>query len=160
MSCDDSGVADRSTWPGDDDTSTEGERIISASRIGTAVFVVASALAVVLPEDVRLGYVVLCLVLFAVGIVVFLMAFFTAVERSRQDAIGIGGLYFLAGSAPVRVQVTMMSMFGVQSVTAVTAASLRPFTSLAVAVLVPMFGLGLAGLWGARYGVFESRFDD
>ena len=40
------------------------------------------------------------------------------------------------------------------------AAGLEPFTSLAFGVLVPMFGLAQAGLWGARYGHFGSRFDD
>jgi hypothetical protein len=28
---------------------------------------------------------------------------------------------------------------------------------VAFGILVPIFGLGLAGLWGARHGVFEAR---
>jgi hypothetical protein len=28
---------------------------------------------------------------------------------------------------------------------------------MAFGFLVPMFGLGMSGLWGARYGTFEPR---
>jgi hypothetical protein len=45
----------------------------------------------------------------------------------------------------------------VQIALAVLTASLRPFTPLAFGVLVPVYGLGLMGLWGARHGVFASR---
>jgi hypothetical protein len=34
-----------------------------------------------------------------------------------------------------------------------------PGTSLAVGILVPMFGLGLNGLWCAFHGVFPRRLD-
>ena len=40
---------------------------------------------------------------------------------------------------------------------AVVAAATRPFTSVAFAVLAPLWGLGLAGLWAARYGTFPAR---
>ena len=43
---------------------------------------------------------IVSLVLFAVGMVVFVWAYAVAVGRSRTDLIGIGGLFFLAGSAP------------------------------------------------------------
>jgi hypothetical protein len=33
----------------------------------------------------------------------------------------------------------------------------RPFTSLAFGVLSPLFGLAMAGLWGARHGSFGAR---
>jgi hypothetical protein len=31
------------------------------------------------------------------------------------------------------------------------------YSPLAFGILVPVFGLGLCGLWGARYGTFEPR---
>ena len=40
-----------------------------------------------------------------------------------------------------------------------TAAGLRPFTSVAFGILVPMFGLAVAGLWAAKYGTFPKRTD-
>ena len=33
------------------------------------------------------------------------------------------------------------------------------FTAVAFGVLAPMLGLGLIGLWGARYGTFPERDD-
>ena len=103
---------------------------------------------------------VVSLVLFAVGCVTFLWAFAIAVNRSRTDAIGIGGLFFLQDSAPRPVQVRLLGALAVQVVVAVATAAVHPFTSQAFAVLAPMFGLGMAGLWGARYGHFEPRTTD
>ena len=39
-------------------------------------------------------------------------------------------------------------------------AAARPFTALAFGVLVPMLGLGLMALWGARYGALPGRRGD
>lgn len=136
-----------------------GRRIITASRVGTAVFTVTATAAVIDKDAFGLVNVIVSLVLFAVGCVVFLWAFGIAVNRSRTDAIGIGGLYFLAGSAPRQVQVALLVPLGVQVGVALVSAGLRPFSSLAFGVLVPMFGLGQAGLWGARYGSFGPRSD-
>lgn len=137
-----------------------GTRIITVSRVGTAVFTVTAVLAVVDRDRFGVVAVAVDLALFFVGCVVFLWAFAIAVGRSRTDAIGIGGLYFLAGTAPKRVQRALMVPFGAQIVVALVTAGLRPFTSLAFGVLVPMFGLAQAGLWGARYGTFGPRFDE
>jgi hypothetical protein len=51
----------------------------------------------------------------------------------------------------------LTAALAVQVAAALTVASLRPFTSAAFAILVPMYGLGLAGLWGARHGRFGPR---
>ena len=40
---------------------------------------------------------------------------------------------------------------------AVATAAARPFTPLAFGVLAPMFGLGVMGLWGAKFGTFPPR---
>jgi hypothetical protein len=45
----------------------------------------------------------------------------------------------------------------VEILVALTTASVRPFTSLAFGVLAPVYGLALAGLWGAQYGTFKPR---
>ena len=54
----------------------------------------------------------------------------------------------------------LLGALAVQVVVAVATAAVHPFTSQAFAVLAPMFGLGMAGLWGARYGHFEARTTD
>lgn len=120
------------------------------------MFVVAISLAVA-SSSLRPVGVTVSLALFAIGCVTFLWAYAIAVDRSRIDAIGIGGLYFLAGSAPTWVRRHMMSALAVQTVVSIVAASMRPFTPVAFGILVPMYGLGLAGLWAARHGTFERR---
>jgi hypothetical protein len=45
----------------------------------------------------------------------------------------------------------------VQVIVGFVTASARPFTTLAFGVLVPMFGGGCNGLWGARHGSFGPR---
>lgn len=133
-----------------------GQAIIGWSWRGTALFS-ATAIGATVFEALRPIAVAVALALFAVGCVVFLVAFATAVERSRTEAIGIGGLYFLAGSAPSTVQRSLLGSVVVEVVVALATAGIRMFTSLAFGTLVPMFGLGLAGLWAARHGRFGSR---
>ena len=55
---------------------------------------------------------------------------------------------------------TLVGSLVAQAAIAATAAALRPFTSVAFAVLAPMWGLGLAGQWGARHGHFAPRVRD
>ncbi len=109
------------------------------------------------PGILRWPALVVALGMFAVGCIVFLWAFAVAVGRSRTDAIGIGGLFFLAGSAPRGVQFTLMGSLAVQVMVAIATASARIFTTLAFGSLAPMMGLAMAGLWGAKFGRFGPR---
>jgi hypothetical protein len=74
-----------------------------------------------------------------------------AAGRSRTDAVEIGLLFF---SRPPR---DLKLAFAVQIVVGLAAAIARPNTGSAFGVLAPVFGLGLMGLWGARYGRFKPR---
>ena len=134
-----------------------GRRIIAASWIGTAIFTVVAGIATIDPDALGAPAVVVSLALFAAGAGVMFWAFLIAVARSTEDAIGIGGLYFGAGSAPRDVQRSLMASLAVQVVVAFVTASIRVFTSLAFGILVPVWGLGLAGLWCARHGEFARR---
>jgi len=134
-----------------------GRAIITASYAGTGVYVVAAVVATIVPDGFGPALAAVSLMLFAAGMVVFLWSYAVAVGRSRVDAIGIGGLYFLSGSAPRSVRVRLLGALAIEVVVAIASASVRPFTALAFGVLVPVFGLGLAGLWGARHGVFDPR---
>lgn len=129
---------------------------IRASIIGTIVFVLIGIQATIDPGRPQV-FVVVSLVEFAVGTLVFLYAFWRAIGRSRTEAIGIGGLFFAAGSAPRRMQALLVGSFVVQTIAAVVFASVRLYTSLAFGILAPMWTLGLTGLWVALHGTFPDR---
>jgi hypothetical protein len=135
----------------------QGGRLVQASWLGTAALAAASVAGLVDIDTFAPVVVWLSAVMFAVGCVLFFVAYAIAVGRSRTDAIGIGGLYFLAGSAPVGVRRHLVGSLAAQCAIAVAVIALRPFTSLVLSSLAPMFGLGCAGVWGARFGTFAPR---
>ena len=135
----------------------QGTTLVRMAWTGTVLFVVTAVLGVVDPDAFELLVVAVSLVLFLVGCLAFLWAYAVAVSRSREDLISISGLFFLQGSAPAGVRRNLLGALAVEVVVAFAAASIRPFTGVAFAILVPVFGLGLAGLWGARYGTFPPR---
>ncbi len=97
-------------------------------------------------------------VLFVAGSVACLWAFGVAVQRSRECEIGPAQLYFLTGGcAPASVRNRFGALLAIQTAVGLVAASIRPFTGVAFGILVPMLGLGLAGLWAARNGVYPDR---
>ena len=135
----------------------EGSSIVNAAWAGTAVFTAAQVAATISPDLFGGLAVVAALAFFGIGCAIFLWAYALAVARSRTDEIGIGGLYFLVGTAPKVVAFRLRLALLVQVVVAIASAAIRPFTSVAFGILVPVLGLGLCGLWGARYGTFERR---
>ena len=131
--------------------------ILDTARRGTIIFFVLVVSSVFFEGSIRTTSLVFNLFLFMAGCYAFMAAFVRAVKRSRTEAIGVGGLYFLSGCAPPKIRRQMMGLLSFQVVISLTAASLRPFTVVASAVLVPVFGLGLSGLWAANHGDFEPR---
>lgn len=134
----------------------KGRRIVRASWAGTAVFAVTAGAAVVFSAAgiVALG---VALALFAAGCAAFAAAYYRAVGRSRLEEISVLPLFFLGGAAPAGVRRLLLGAVAVQVVVAFTTAGARPNTSLAFGILVPVYGVGLAGLWGARHGTFPPR---
>lgn len=137
----------------------EGRRIAASAWIGTTIFTVVSIVSAVFLGPIRYVAVAVDLVLFLVGVVAFFWAYAVAVGRSREHEIGIGGLFFLAGkeTAPAIAKRVLLGALAVQVVVAVATASVRPFTTLAFGILVPLHGLAHAGLWSARHGRFGPR---
>jgi hypothetical protein len=143
--------------PAVDDGAAPRSRVIWAAYAGTAVFTAVAIAGTISPSLFGTVAVVVSVGLFGLGIAIFFAAYARAVARSRYDAIGIGGLYFLAGSAPRPVQVRLLGALAVQVVVSVAAASIRPFTPVAFGILVPMYGVACAGLWAAYHGTFPAR---
>jgi hypothetical protein len=145
------------TEPPVDDTAA-GAGIVRSAVWATAVFAVVSVAAAAVPDPLQYVAVPLDLVLFAVGCAAFLWAYAVAIGRSREEAVTMAGVFFLGdGVAPAGIARTLRLALAVQVVVAVAVASVRPFTALAFGVLVPMLGLGLMALWGARHGRFPAK---
>jgi len=108
---------------------------------------------------------VTALALFAAGVFAFLWSYFHAVQRSRHHEISVTALYLLVGaSTPASVKRTMWLALAAQVAIAVATTLARPDgpdggpgSSLAVGFLVPMFGLGMNGLWAAYNAAFPPR---
>ena len=132
--------------------------ILAASRWGTIVFAVAAVAAAVWPAVLGRPALALDVALFAAGVVAFAAGYVGGVNRSRREVVGIGGLFFLTGEvAPPDVRRTLLGALVVQVVVGLGTAVARPYTDLAAGVLVPMYGLGLCGLWASRHGRFPRR---
>jgi hypothetical protein len=139
------------------DAEPEGEAIINGSWAGTGVYVAAAIAGTIFVDTFATATAVVSGALFVFGCVAFFWAYAVGVSRSRTDLIGIGGLFFLAGSAPKVVRFRLRLSLAIEIVAALVSASIRPFTPMAFGFLVPVFGLGMCGLWGARHGTFEPR---
>ena len=122
----------------------------------TAIAVITTAF----PDPMAVPIAVVSLGLLAIGCWAMLWAFQRALHRSRYELIGVGGLYFLAGCAPRSVRLSMMAALALEVAVALVAALVRPFTASAFGILVPVYALGLSGVWGARHGTFPSRPPD
>jgi len=139
------------------DRAIEGEAIINGSWAGTGIYVALAIVGTIFPDSFATPTAIVSGALFVIGCVAFFWAYAVAVSRSRTDLIGIGGLYFLVGTAPKLVRYRLRLSLAVEVVAALASSSIRPFTPMAFGFLVPVFGLGMCGLWGARHGTFESR---
>jgi hypothetical protein len=137
------------------------ERIRQVATWSTVVLAVTAALAVAFPDTLAVPYAAVGIVAFLAGCAAFVWGYAVAVGRSRSEVLSVIGIFFLAGgAAPAGVRRHLLGVLLAQSVIVVAAASIRPFTAVAFGVLAPMLGLGLLGLWGARFGTFPERVDE
>ena len=135
-----------------------GEGLVSSSLVATGVLVGTSAAAALAPTAFGTMHAVVSGALFAVGGVAFLWAYAIGVSRSRVDVVSVPGLFFLtADTAPPNVRHRLRSAVAVEVVAVVASAAVRPYSVVAFGILAPMFGIGVMGMWGARYGSFPRR---
>lgn len=138
---------------------TVGSGIVNASFAGTGALLVVAGAGTAAPDQLGEVTAIVSGLLFVVGVVAFLWGYATGVVRSKDEQVTLAGLFFVAGTAPRVIRFRLRIAFAVQVVVAVAAASIRPYTAVAFAVLAPMLGLGLMSMWGARYGVFHPKDD-
>ncbi|MEY2525107.1 MAG: hypothetical protein QOJ66_3672, partial [Ilumatobacteraceae bacterium] len=105
------------------------------------------------------------MVLFAIGVATTLWAYTRALDRSRVEEVGVANLYLLTSdTAPKPVRRTMSLALTVQIVAALVGAWIGvvglnegQLNALAFGVLVPMFGVGMNGVWAALHGSYGPR---
>lgn len=148
---------------------TGGDCWVQVDLVGTVLFVIVVALGIALrnerPMQVAVG--ALSMLLFTVGAVTGLWAYIAALERSRADEIGVANLYLLTGpTASTRIKRTMCACLAAQVVVALAGAIIgasglsgAQVNALAFGILVPMFGIGLNGVWAVRHGAFGLRLE-
>lgn len=145
-----------------------GDAIVRADLALTATFAVsASCAAAWFTTFWQWTGAIVAMVLFAIGVFVFLWSYWSAVQRSRTDEIAVTQLYLLMGDAvpsPVRRSMNLILLGQFVIATATTLArpdgpNGSPGSSLALGFLVPMLGFGLNGLWAVRHGNFTARAD-
>jgi len=131
----------------------QGRGIVVASWIGDGLFAVTAipvALGVDALDDPAVG---VALLLFFASLVVWCWALgLAAVRTTRGDDVQVWSLFLLEGRVPARVRWLLYGSLVVCLAITVATAAANPF-----GVLVPMFPLGLVGLWGARHGVYPPR---
>ena len=137
--------------------SDDGAGIVRGSWIGTAVLAVTAVAGVAAPGVFSWVAFTVAVTLFVAGCGVFVWAYALAVRRSRTDEIAVASLYLLSGSAPKTVRRHLLGSLAVEVAVALATAAARPYTIAATGILVPVYGLGLAGLWSARHGTFAPR---
>lgn len=145
-------AADRQPVPDD----ARGTGLRRASWGGTGVFTATAAVATGAPSLEPAAFVV-AVVLFAAGCVLFFAGYAVGVGRSRTDQVDVTSLFLLAGSAPPGVRRSLLGSLAVEVAVGLATAIARPYTSLAAGALVPMYALGLCGLWAARHGSFPPK---
>ncbi|MFZ4517946.1 MAG: hypothetical protein ACOYOP_06135 [Microthrixaceae bacterium] len=134
-----------------------GRWIVVVSWLSTVILAVVTALAAVDPDDAIGAFFVVAVAWFFVGSALFALVVVLAAGRSRESSMGIGGLFFLAGSAPRAVQWNLLGSLLAQVAVSIAGAAVRPFTPLAFGTLAPMLPLALCGLWGVLHGRFPPR---
>jgi hypothetical protein len=139
---------------------TAGAGLVLLDFVGTGVLAVAAVAGIAAPDGAGGFTAATSMGLFAVGVVLFLWGYAMGVVRSREEQVTMGGLFFLSGTAPKVVRFRLRAALAAQVVLAVAAASIRPYTAVAFAVLAPTLGLGVMAAWAARHGTFFPKDDD
>ncbi|GAC1531565.1 MAG: hypothetical protein NVS3B12_07800 [Acidimicrobiales bacterium] len=137
-----------------------GRVVVSVSIGGTTLFVATAVAATIAPKTLDVPALVVAIVMFIGGTGTFVWAFALAAGRSRTETVTLTGLFGLSGSAPGQVRVRLLGALAVEVAVGLATAAARPYTSLSFGILAPMWGLGMVGLWAARYGAFARRPPD
>jgi len=127
----------------------------------TVLFAVLSLATYLAAGRLDLAFAVVCSLLFVAGTLLLGLGLWNGIQRSRREEVTLTGLLSVDKShVPVSTRNKLWLAIGAQTAIAMLFAALRPFTEQAFGLLVPMVGLGFAGLWGSRFAKFHPREDE
>lgn len=158
-------AADRSALEAHFQGGVPGQRIIIGTWVATALLAIGQTVGLLSshgrahPSGGEQIAALISLTLFGLGLVSFCFAIYAGAQRSRTSTFAVGGWFLLAGAAPTSTRASLLGSVAAQMAIGIAAASIRPFSVLAYGTLVWLLGLGLCGVWGARYGFFPDRPD-
>lgn len=125
------------------------------------VFLLASVVTYITADSLDTAYAVFCVLAFVAGFALFCLGFWNGVQRSRTELVTLPGLLAVSTAhVPPQLRNRAWLALFAQLIVAIAAASLRPFTAQAFALLFPLVGLGLNTLLGSRQAEFFPRDDD
>lgn len=158
------GVSEEAPEPTTSTSRSFGDNVVRLDVVGTVVFTAMSGIGVAV-NGLRVPAAVFSVVLFAIGVATFIWSYISALERSRTDELGVANLYLLTGPTATKpVKRAMMASLYLQVAVCIATAAVgfsqlsgAEANPLAFGMLVPMFGLGLNGLWASRLGTFGPR---
>ena len=134
--------------------------IVRASLLSTAAFGALSLATYLLDGSLDRTFSVVCAVLFVAGTLLLGLGMWNGIQRSRIEEVTLTGLLSVDKShVPGSIRNALWLSIVLQVALSLLFASLRPFTEQAFGLLVPMVGLGFAGLWGSRFAEFHARSD-
>ncbi|MFV0315700.1 MAG: hypothetical protein ACK5O2_01900 [Microthrixaceae bacterium] len=137
-----------------------GRWIEVASWSCTVCLAVVSMLALADPDRFLSMYFGVVFGLFVAGAALLALDVILAAVRSTTHTMGIGGLFFLVGAAPRRVQWSLNGSLAASVVVSLVITVVGLSTpELAFGTLVPTLQLSFSGLWGVRHGYFSERVD-
>jgi hypothetical protein len=130
-----------------------GRAIIVSAWIGNLVFAVTAIPVAFGVDAFDEAAVIVALVLFFVSLVIWCWALLAAIARTaRGDDVTVTTLFLIEGVVPAVARWSLYGALAICLAITVGTAAANPF-----GVLVPMYPLGLIGLWGARHGVYPPR---
>lgn len=142
-----------------------GRNVVRLNVVGTLVIVAAGVVGLASTGAAQGVLAPVSGVMAVVGIVGFTWSYLYAVNRSRQHEISVSQLYFAAGSvAPRPVKRALQGSLAAQIAVAVVVMVVgfsqtepQEFNWAACIIVTPLFGMGMTGIWVARFGSFGPR---
>jgi hypothetical protein len=132
-----------------------GRTIVVVAWASVAIFTLVAVMDAVGVDAFEVPAATVSLALFFTSIPIWMYALGLAfVRNARGDDIVLPTLFLLTGDVPRDVRWNLLGSFALSIIVAAVTGPANPF-----GWLVPMFTLGLVGLWGARHGTYPRRRD-